>query len=53
MLREQYEPIKNYVIGIAGFSIGITDITNIAQAVAAIGGAALVLLQLWKQLRKK
>lgn len=51
--QTHWEPVKNYAVGVAGMTVGLTDITNFFQAIAAIGGAILVLIQLYKQLRKK
>ncbi len=52
-LRQQWDAIKNYVIGLTGISIGLADITNIAQAIAAVGGAILVMWQLYDRFKKK
>lgn len=53
MQQQQWEPVKNYVVGFAGISIGITDITNFFQAIAAIGGAILVIHQVYRTFWKK
>lgn len=46
------EPVKNYTIGIFGITISLIDITTVAQTIAAVCGAILVVIQLYKQLRK-
>ena len=43
----------NWAIGIGGITIGLQDITHIAQAIAAVGGAIIVLVQLYRMVRKK
>lgn len=46
------EPVKNYAVGIFGISISMVDITTAAQAIGAVCGALLVVVQLYKQLKK-
>ena len=53
MPQQHWEPARNYIIGMAGISIGITDITNFFQAIAAIGGAILVMHQVYRTFWKK
>lgn len=51
-LKEHFEALKNFFLGMAGISIGLQDITNVCQAITVIGGAMLVLIQLYKLLKK-
>lgn len=53
MVNEHVEAAKNIVVGVAGMSIGLSDITSVAQTIAAVGGAILVLVQIYKLIRKK
>ena len=50
---EKTQATANIVIGVGGVTIGLQDITNIAQAIAAVGGAILVVYQCWRTFRKK
>ena len=43
----------NWAIGIGGITIGLQDITHIAQAIAAVGGAFIVLVQLYRMVRRR
>ena len=51
--HQQWEPAKNYAIGVAGMSIGLADVTNFFQAVGIIAGAILVCIQLYRSLTKR
>lgn len=52
-IQQHIDPVKNYAIGVAGITIGLADVTNFFQALAAIGGAILVLHQVYKTFKKK
>jgi len=51
--QQHGEAVRNFAIGFAGMSIGLVDITNFFQAIAAIGGAILVMHQLYKTFWRK
>lgn len=53
MINDHGDAVKNYVIGVAGISVGLTEITNVAQAIAAVGGAILVIVQIYKLFKKR
>ncbi len=46
------EATANYLIGGLGISISLADITGLFQCLGAIAGAALVILQLCRSLKK-
>jgi hypothetical protein len=46
------ERLKNYIFGGAGMAISLADITGVFQCIAAIGGAILVLRQLYRDWKK-
>lgn len=50
---EQAQQIKNYGMGFLGISVTLADVTDTAQAIAAIAGAILVCRQLYKDIKKK
>ena len=51
--QSKVEIAANFALGFGGITIGLQDITNIAQAIAAVAGAVLVCIQLYRTLRKK